>query len=105
MSVQDIQRAVDAWISQWEEGYFSPLSNLARLTEEVGELAREINASHGEKPKKTGAAPSSAGAEMADILFVLVCLANSMGVDLSAEFDAVMHKYNIRDAERWTPKS
>src|SRR5690554_2632120 len=105
LSLQDIQRAVDAWISQWEEGYFSPLSNLARLTEEVGELAREINASHGEKPKKPGTAPSSAGAEMADILFVLVCLANSMDVDLSEEFAAVMHKYNIRDAERWTPKS
>lgn len=105
MSVQEIQRAVDAWISQWEEGYFSPLSNLARLTEEVGELAREINASHGEKPKKPGAAPSSIGSELGDILFVLVCIANSLDVDLTEEFEAVMAKYNLRDAQRWTPKS
>lgn len=105
LSLQDIQRAVDAWVSQWEEGYFSPLSNLARLTEEVGELARELNASHGDKPKKPGEAPSSAGAELADILFVLVCIANSLHIDLSQEFDAVLTKYNVRDAGRWTPKA
>jgi|SRR5690554_430706 len=105
LSLQDIQRAVDAWISQWEEGYFSPLSNLARLTEEVGELAREISASHGDKPKKPGEAPSSVGAELADILFVLVCIANSLEVDLSQEFEAVIAKYNLRDAGRWTPKA
>lgn len=104
MSVQDIQRAVDDWISQWEEGYFSPLSNLARLTEEVGELARELNASHGDKPKKPSAPATTVGSELADILFVLVCIANSLDVDLDEEFAAVMAKYNMRDAERWTPK-
>lgn len=102
LSLQDIQRAVDAWISQWEEGYFSPLSNLARLTEEVGELAREINAQHGEKPKKPGEAPGDIGSELADILFVLVCIANSLEVDLTEEFERVIAKYNLRDAQRWT---
>jgi NTP pyrophosphatase (non-canonical NTP hydrolase) len=105
MSLQEIQRAVDAWISQWEEGYFSPLANLARLTEEVGELAREINAKHGEKPKKPGENAGDVGSELADILFVLVCIANSLDVDLTDAFEKVIAKYNLRDAERWTPKS
>ena len=105
LSIKDIQAAVDAWISQWEEGYFSPLANLARLTEEVGELAREINAKHGEKPKKPGESPGDIGSELADILFVLVCIANSLDVDLNKAFERVIEKYNLRDATRWTPRA
>lgn len=104
MSLQDIQRAVDAWISQWEEGYFSPLANLARLSEEVGELAREINHAHGPKPKKASEPGSAIGSELADILFVLVCIANSLDIDLTDEFERTLAKYNLRDAARWTPR-
>ena len=104
LSLQQIQHAVDAWISQWEEGYWSPLANLARLVEEVGELSREINDQHGEKPKKGGEDTGDIGLELADILFVVVCIANSLDVDLSAEFNRVLEKYDIRDAERWTRK-
>ena len=57
MSLADAQQRVDAWISQYEEGYFHPLTNLARLTEEVGELAREVNHRFGQKPKKPGTRP------------------------------------------------
>ena len=95
---------MDAWIGQWEEGYFSPLSNLARLTEEVGELAREINHHYGDKPKKASEGEGSIAAELGDILFITVTLANSMGVDMTEAFDGVMRKYNIRDAGRWTPR-
>lgn len=78
---------------------------LARLTEEVGELARELNHSYGEKPKKEGERAGSPGEEMADILFVTIALANSLGIDLDREFDEMMKKYRRRDSSRWTPKS
>lgn len=103
LSLAQIQKAVDAWIGQWEEGYWSPLSNLARLTEEVGELAREINHAHGEKPKKDSEAAGRIGEELADILFVVVTLANSLEIDLTEELQQVLEKYKIRDGGRWTP--
>lgn len=105
LTLQQIQQAVDAWISQWEEGYFGPLSNLARLVEEVGELSRELNATHGEKPKKEDEPAGDVGMELGDILFVLVCIANSLDIDLSAELERVLEKYDIRDADRWTKKA
>lgn len=98
-TLAQIQSAVDNWIAQW--GYWSPLANLARLTEEVGELAREINNTYGEKPKKKSEDPSSVEDELADVLFVIVTLANSMDIDLTQAFEQVLHKYNIRDAQRW----
>ena len=103
LTLQQIQQTVDAWISQWEEGYWSPLSNLARLVEEVGELSRELNDQHGEKPKKNTEAPGSIAEELADILFVVVCLANSLDIDLDDAFEQVLAKYDVRDAHRWTP--
>ncbi len=105
LSLQQIQDAVDGWISQWEEGYWSPLANLARLVEEVGELSRELNDRYGEKPKKEDEEQGDVGLELADILFVLVCIANSLEIDLTEAFHAVLEKYDIRDAERWTPRS
>src|SRR3989441_3631175 len=104
MSFRDAQQTVDRWIGQYKEGYFSPLTNLARLTEEVGELAREINHRFGEKPKKREEPAGSLALELADILFVVVCLANSQGIDLDQAFDAMMAKVNARDAARWTRK-
>ena len=104
MSLSDIQTRVHAWISQYEEGYFDPLTNLARLTEEVGELAREVNHRFGQKTKKRDEAEGDLAMEMADILFVLVCMANREGIDLQAAFDRMMEKVEKRDGERWTRK-
>ena len=104
MSLSETQQRVDRWIGQYKEGYFSPLTNLARLTEEVGELAREINHRFGEKTKKREEPVGSLAMELADILFVVVCLANSQGIDLDQAFDAMMVKINARDAARWTRK-
>jgi NTP pyrophosphatase (non-canonical NTP hydrolase) len=105
MSLTESQRRVDAWISQYEEGYFPPLTNLARLSEEVGELAREVNHRFGAKTKKANEAPGDMAMEMADILFVLICMANREGIDLQQAFNAMMTKVEQRDAERWTRKS
>ena len=104
MSFAPLQQEVDAWIGQFEEGYFPPLAMLARLTEEVGELARVLMHQHGGKKPKPGEAPGDVGGEIADSIFVLICLANSLGIDLDAQFAAMMQKYRERDAERWTKK-
>jgi NTP pyrophosphatase (non-canonical NTP hydrolase) len=105
MSFAPIQKEVDEWISQFEEGYFPPLTMLARLTEEVGELSRALLHQHGGKTPKPGEDPGDIGGEIADSVFVLVCLANSLGIDLDAKFTAMMDKYRTRDAARWTRKS
>lgn len=105
MSLTDSQRRVDAWIAQFEEGYFHPLTNMARLSEEVGELAREVNHRFGQKTKKVDEAEGNLGMEMADILFVLICMANREGIDLQEAFDAMMRKVETRDADRWTRKT
>jgi NTP pyrophosphatase (non-canonical NTP hydrolase) len=102
MSLAEAQRRVDAWISGFEEGYFHPLTNLARLSEEVGELAREINHRFGQKTKKKDEPEGDLAMEMADILFVLICMANREGIDLQAAFDGMMAKVETRDRERWT---
>ncbi len=101
-TIADLQRAVDDWIAQWEEGYWPPLSNLARLTEEVGELARILNDRHGAKPAKDDLGDAALVEELGDLLFVLVTLANSLEVDLEEAFDYAIDKYDLRDADRWT---
>ena len=104
MAFREAQATVDRWISQYKEGYFPPLSNLARLSEEVGELAREINHRFGQKTKKPDEPDGDLAMELADILFVVICLANSQQVDLDAAFDAMMAKVTARDGDRWTRK-
>jgi NTP pyrophosphatase (non-canonical NTP hydrolase) len=104
MSLSDAQRRVDGWIGQFEEGYFHPLTNFARLTEEVGELAREVNHRFGQKTKKQDEAEGDLAMEMADFLFVLICMANREGIDLQTAFDRMMEKVERRDADRWTRK-
>ncbi len=104
MSLTDAQHRVDAWIAQFEEGYFDPLTNLARLSEEVGELAREVNHRFGLKTKKKDEPDGDLAMEMADILFVVICMANREGIDLQAAFERMMVKVEGRDAERWTRK-
>ena len=104
MSLQESQRRVDTWIGQFKEGYFHPLTNMARLAEEVGELAREINHRFGQKTKKKEESDGDMGMEMADILFVLICMANREGIDLQDAFDRMMKKVETRDDSRWTKK-
>jgi len=96
---------VDRWVGQFEEGYFPPLVNVARLAEEVGELAREVNHQFGPKKKKADEQPGSVAMELADILFVVICLANSQRIDLDDAFAQMMAKVTSRDAGRWTRKA
>jgi len=103
-STKDIEHEVDEYISQFKEGYFSPLALVARLSEEVGELAREINHTYGEKPKKATEEIKSIEEEIGDILFVLACFSNSLHLDLSKAFHTSISKFKTRDKDRWTKK-
>jgi NTP pyrophosphatase (non-canonical NTP hydrolase) len=105
MSFREAQHTVDGWVSQFEEGYFPPLANVARLAEEVGELAREVNHQFGPKRKKADELPGSMAAELGDILFVVICLANAQQIDLDDAFRTTMEKITARDAGRWTRKA
>lgn len=96
---------MDRWVDQFEEGYFPPLANVARLAEEVGELAREVNHQFGPKKKKRDEQPGSMALELADILFVVICIANSQRIDLDDAFAQMMAKVTSRDAGRWTRKA
>lgn len=104
MELREAQQRVDAWISRFEEGYWPPLANLARLAEEVGELARELNDRYGAKPKKPDEPPGSVAAELGDVLFVVICLANELGIDLERALSDTLAKYRVRDADRWRRK-
>ena len=104
MTLRESQDRVDRWVGQFEEGYFHPLTNIARLSEEVGELAREVNHRFGQKTKKKDEAEGDMAMEMADILFVLICMANREKIDLQEAFDRMMAKVEHRDADRWTRK-
>ena len=103
--MREAQQRVDDWVSQFEEGYFPPLANVARLAEEVGELAREINHQFGPKKRKADEETGSVAMELADILFVVICIANSQSIDLDDAFAQMMAKVPSRDAGRWTRKA
>ena len=93
-----LQATVEAWAARyWGGEYWPPLANLARLTEEVGEIARAVNQAYGPKRIKAEEAAAHLAEEMGDALFVLLCLANSTNVDLQAAFDATLAKYRVRD--------
>jgi NTP pyrophosphatase (non-canonical NTP hydrolase) len=101
-TIHDLQTEVHTYISQFKEGYFSPLAMLARMTEELGELAREVNHFYGEKPKKTNEVEKTIEEELGDLFFVLICFANSLNIDLEKAHDIVMNKFATRDKDRWT---
>ncbi|QPC46679.1 nucleotide pyrophosphohydrolase [Mangrovibacillus cuniculi] len=103
-TMKEMQQEVDAYIGQFKEGYFSPLAMLARITEEVGELAREVNHTYGEKPKKSSEEEKAIEEELGDVLFVLICLANSLHINMEEAHNLVMNKFNTRDRDRWTRK-
>ena len=100
MDLREVQQEVDRWIAP--RGYWDPLANLARLTEEVGELAREVNHRWGPKKKKPTEETGDVALELGDILFVVAVMANQMNIDLEDAFRRVMEKYRTRDADRWT---
>ena len=101
MEIEEMQKQVDDYIGQFKTGYFSPLALMARMTEEVGELAREVNHFHGEKQKKESEDEKEMSEELADVLFVLITMANSMDVDLTEAFQETMDKFNTRDKYRF----
>ena len=104
LSFKDAQTHVDEWIRQFEEGYWPPLSMLASIMEEVGELAREINDLEGYKKKKESEIKTSLRLELADIIFSVICVANYYKIDLEEAFNDIMKKYTQRDKGRWTLK-
>ena len=102
-SLKTVQKIVDDWINQFEEGYWPPLSMLAAIVEETGELAREINDTEGFKKKRR---PDNASLrlELADLLFSIICIANYYHIDLDEAFKDILEKYTKRDMKRWTLK-
>lgn len=100
MEIKAAQKLVDDWIQTVGVRYFNELTNMAMLTEEVGEVARIIARRYGEQSEKESDKSKNLGDEMADVLFVLICLANQTGVDLEEALKRNLEKKSIRDAER-----
>ena len=103
-SLRSMQQEVDDYIQQFKVGYFSPLAQMARLTEEVGELAREVNHPSCEKAKKETEPNNSVAEELGDVLFVTMIMANSLEIDLTDVFEKNMEKFNRRDHNRFERK-
>ena len=100
MEIRQAQQEVDQWINTIGVRYFSELTNMAILTEEVGELARIMARKYGDQSFKKNESPDALADEMADVLWVLICLANQTGVDLTEAFQRNMEKKTLRDANR-----
>ena len=100
MQIQNAQKAVDNWIKEHGVRYFNELTNMAQLTEEVGEVARIIARRYGEQSEKLSDKDKDLGEELADVLFVVLCLANQTGVDLQEAFDKKLAIKTKRDHDR-----
>ena len=100
MEIKEAQRIVDEWIQTVGVRYFNELTNMAMLTEEVGEVARIIARRYGEQSEKESDKNKDLGDELADVLFVLICLANQTGVDLETAFKNNLEKKTVRDSQR-----
>ncbi|MET1014987.1 MAG: nucleotide pyrophosphohydrolase [Paenisporosarcina sp.] len=103
-TVNTVQKEVDDYIGQFKEGYFPPFEMLARMSEELGELAREVQHVYGMKKKKESEAEKNMVEEFGDLFFVLVCFANAQNIDMQQAIDGVMDKFKSRDQNRWTLK-
>ena len=103
-TMEKLQQEVDLYINSFKEGYFPPMELVARLTEELGELSREVQHVYGMKKKKSSEAIRSLEEETGDLLFVLICFANSQGISLEKALSTVLEKFKERDADRWTKK-
>lgn len=104
-SIDEYQQIIDEWAQTLQKPYWSPLSQLARLIEEVGELARIYNHKYGDKVKKPTEDADNIKDEMGDILFDLICMANQEGILLSDALDAVINKSKTRDKDRFKKKT
>ncbi|NMH27252.1 nucleotide pyrophosphohydrolase [Flavobacterium silvaticum] len=100
MNLQNSQKAVDDWIKNHGVRYFNELTNMAQLTEEVGEVARIIARRYGEQSEKESDKNKDLGEELADVVFVVLCLANQTGIDLQAAFDKKLDLKTNRDHDR-----
>lgn len=100
MNIQNSQKIVDDWINEHGVRYFNELTNMAQLTEEVGEVARIIARRYGEQSEKESDKEKDLGEELADVMFVVLCLANQTGIDLQEAFDKRMDKKTKRDHDR-----
>ena len=100
MTIEEAQKTVDTWINSIGVRYFNELTNMAMLSEEVGEVARIIARRYGDQSEKDSDKEKDLGDEMADVLFVLICLANQTGVDLTKALKTNLDKKTLRDAER-----
>ncbi|MEJ5264398.1 MAG: nucleotide pyrophosphohydrolase [Bacteroidales bacterium] len=100
MTIAELQRSVDDWIKEYGVRYFNELTNMALLTEEVGEVARIMARTYGEQTGKEGENTKILADELADVLFVLVCIANQTGVDLTAAVASNLEKKRTRDSAR-----
>jgi NTP pyrophosphatase (non-canonical NTP hydrolase) len=100
MELKLIQKKVDDWISEHGVRYFDPLTNMAQLSEEVGEVARVISRRYGEQSEKDSDKKIDLGEELSDVLFVVFCLANQTGVDLDESFNKKLELKSLRDSDR-----
>lgn len=103
-TLSELQKEVDLYINSFKEGYFPPMELLARLSEELGELSREVQNVYGMKKKKPEEAVRTLEEETGDLLFVLICFANQEGISLDKALGNVMTKFKTRDKDRWTKK-
>lgn len=104
-SLDDYQKKIDDILQGYEVPYWAPLSQLAHLVEEVGEVARAMNHKYGDKVKKTSESDDDLAGEIGDVLFNIICLANFEGVNLQKELDKTVDKLVVRDKDRFAKKS
>jgi NTP pyrophosphatase (non-canonical NTP hydrolase) len=100
MLIGEMQKEIDKW-AEANGGYWQPLSQMARLTEETGEVARVLNHMYGEKKKNPDEMHKSLEEELGDVLFTIICIANSQKLSLKSAYETVIKKYNVRDKDRW----
>jgi NTP pyrophosphatase (non-canonical NTP hydrolase) len=105
MTLTDYQKQIDEILQGYEKPYWEPLSNLARLIEEVGEVARILNHQYGDKPKKPDEKPDDLSDEIGDVLWSVICLANSQGVNLEETIQRSIDKLVVRDKDRFEKKA
>jgi len=105
MGFKEHQEEVDDWIRQFDPAYWPIMDQLARLTEEIGEVAREINHLYGSKKKKDSEGEGNLGQELTDVIFTIVCIANTKGINLQEEWEKMMReKHHGRDNQRYERK-
>jgi NTP pyrophosphatase (non-canonical NTP hydrolase) len=104
-SLRDFQSQIDNTLQAYEKPYWEPLSQLARLSEEVGEVARILNHQYGDKPRKPGEEHEDLADELADVLYAIICLANSQKIDLETALEKASAKLETRDVGRFAKKS